>query len=138
MSKLAFVWYRGSGVLITCGSISCTALSTEKAKCLAPEGQRLVACPAPVVPERVLLHISLCLPNCLQSTVDKLIKKTNLALVVGSSSWREQFVSAVTVSAGESQPFVQRCGRPDPRAHGPGPLLICSRCRFNVIPNAPL
>lgn len=39
----------------------------------------------------------------LQSTVDKLIKKTNLALVVGSSSWREQFVSAVTVSAGESR-----------------------------------
>ena len=38
----------------------------------------------------------------LQNTVDKLIKKTNLALVVGSSSWREQFVSAVTVSAGES------------------------------------
>ncbi|KAM7377460.1 hypothetical protein PAMA_013984 [Pampus argenteus] len=35
------------------------------------------------------------------STVDKLIKKTNLALVVGSSSWREQFVSAVTVSAGD-------------------------------------
>uniref|UniRef100_A0A8C2HAN0 Solute carrier family 8 member 4b n=1 Tax=Cyprinus carpio TaxID=7962 RepID=A0A8C2HAN0_CYPCA len=33
--------------------------------------------------------------------VDKLIKKTNLALVVGSSSWREQFVSAVTVSAGD-------------------------------------
>ncbi|KAM7366140.1 hypothetical protein PAMP_015606 [Pampus punctatissimus] len=32
---------------------------------------------------------------------DKLIKKTNLALVVGSSSWREQFVSAVTVSAGD-------------------------------------
>ncbi|XP_023659276.1 solute carrier family 8 member 4a isoform X1 [Paramormyrops kingsleyae] len=37
-----------------------------------------------------------------KNTVDKLIKKTNLALVVGSSSWREQFVSAVTVSAGDS------------------------------------
>ncbi|KAM8746711.1 solute carrier family 8 member 4b isoform 1-T2 [Acanthopagrus schlegelii] len=36
-----------------------------------------------------------------ESTVDKLIKKTNLALVVGSSSWREQFVNAVTVSAGD-------------------------------------
>ncbi|GCC38960.1 hypothetical protein chiPu_0022807, partial [Chiloscyllium punctatum] len=36
-----------------------------------------------------------------KSTVDKLIKKTNLALVVSSSSWREQFVNAVTVSAGE-------------------------------------
>lgn len=39
---------------------------------------------------------------CMQSTVDKLIKKTNLALVVGSSSWREQFVNAVTVSAGNT------------------------------------
>ncbi|KAM6434817.1 sodium/calcium exchanger 1-like [Liasis olivaceus] len=38
-----------------------------------------------------------------KSTVDKLIKKTNLALVVGSSSWREQFVSAVTVSAGDDE-----------------------------------
>ncbi|XP_055792423.1 sodium/calcium exchanger 1-like [Salvelinus fontinalis] len=36
-----------------------------------------------------------------KNTVDKLIKKTNLALVVGSSSWREQFVNAVTVSAGD-------------------------------------
>ncbi|XP_056613605.1 solute carrier family 8 member 4b [Triplophysa dalaica] len=36
-----------------------------------------------------------------KNTVDKLLKKTNLALVVGSSSWREQFVNAVTVSAGD-------------------------------------
>uniref|UniRef100_A0A3P9LFQ9 Solute carrier family 8 member 2b n=1 Tax=Oryzias latipes TaxID=8090 RepID=A0A3P9LFQ9_ORYLA len=42
--------------------------------------------------------------NCVvywQSTVDKLIKKTNLALVIGTHSWREQFVEAVTVSAGD-------------------------------------
>ncbi|XP_062892522.1 sodium/calcium exchanger 1-like isoform X2 [Mobula hypostoma] len=36
-----------------------------------------------------------------KSTVDKLIKKTSLALAVSSSSWKEQFVNAVTVSAGE-------------------------------------
>lgn len=36
--------------------------------------------------------------------MDKLLKKTNLALVVGSSSWREQFVNAVTVSAGMPLP----------------------------------
>lgn len=36
----------------------------------------------------------------LQSTVDKLIKKTNLALVVGTNSWRDQFMEAITVSAG--------------------------------------
>ncbi|KAJ8383650.1 hypothetical protein AAFF_G00216210 [Aldrovandia affinis] len=35
-----------------------------------------------------------------QSTVDKLMQKTNLALVIGTQSWREQFVDAVTVSAG--------------------------------------
>lgn len=33
--------------------------------------------------------------------MDKLIKKTNLALVIGTHSWREQFLEAVTVSAGK-------------------------------------
>ena len=37
---------------------------------------------------------------CSQNTVDKLIKKTNVSLVVGTSSWREQFAEALTVSAG--------------------------------------
>ncbi|KAM9787798.1 sodium/calcium exchanger 3 isoform X1 [Syngnathus typhle] len=38
-----------------------------------------------------------------KSTVDKLIKKTNLALVVGTNSWREQFMEAITVSADEDE-----------------------------------
>uniref|UniRef100_UPI00358EED87 sodium/calcium exchanger 3-like isoform X2 n=1 Tax=Myxine glutinosa TaxID=7769 RepID=UPI00358EED87 len=38
-----------------------------------------------------------------KSTVDKLIKKTNLALVVGTHTWREQFVEAITVSAGDDE-----------------------------------
>ena len=38
----------------------------------------------------------------LQNTVDKLIKKTNLATVIGTHSWREQFLEAITVSAGAS------------------------------------
>ncbi|CAL8377395.1 unnamed protein product [Gadus morhua 'NCC'] len=45
--------------------------------------------------------VDVLLSRSKQNTVDKLIKKTNLALVVGSSSWREQFVNAVTVSAGD-------------------------------------
>nr|XP_014348838.1 PREDICTED: sodium/calcium exchanger 2 isoform X2 [Latimeria chalumnae] len=36
-----------------------------------------------------------------KSTVDKLIKKTNLAVVIGTYSWREQFLEAITVSAGD-------------------------------------
>lgn len=33
--------------------------------------------------------------------MDKLLKKANLSLVVGTSSWREQFIEAITVSAGK-------------------------------------
>ncbi|KAM7398590.1 hypothetical protein PAMA_006477 [Pampus argenteus] len=36
-----------------------------------------------------------------KNTVDKLLKDTNLAAVIGSHSWREQFIEAVTVSAGD-------------------------------------
>lgn len=39
-------------------------------------------------------------PCVSQNTVDKLLKKTNLALVIGTNSWREQFVEAITVSSG--------------------------------------
>ncbi|CAD5123214.1 DgyrCDS11575 [Dimorphilus gyrociliatus] len=38
-----------------------------------------------------------------KSTVDKLLKKTNVALVVGTSSWREQFIEAITVSSGDDE-----------------------------------
>ncbi|GAB6024200.1 hypothetical protein CHUAL_008901 [Chamberlinius hualienensis] len=34
-------------------------------------------------------------------TVDKLIKMGNVSLMVGTSSWKEQFVEAITVSAGD-------------------------------------
>ncbi|XP_050717196.1 sodium/calcium exchanger 1-like isoform X2 [Eriocheir sinensis] len=33
--------------------------------------------------------------------VDKLVKKANASMLVGSSSWREQFTEAITVQAGE-------------------------------------
>ncbi|XP_005740194.1 sodium/calcium exchanger 2a isoform X1 [Pundamilia nyererei] len=36
-----------------------------------------------------------------QNTVDKLLKDTNLAVVIGTRSWKEQFIGAVTVSAGD-------------------------------------
>ncbi|KAM9729037.1 sodium/calcium exchanger 2a isoform 1-T1 [Menidia menidia] len=38
-----------------------------------------------------------------QNTVDKLLKDTNLAVVIGTHSWREQFIEAVTVSAGDEE-----------------------------------
>lgn len=100
----------------------------------------------------------ICPCGRLQSTVDKLIKKTNLALVVGSSSWREQFVSAVTVSAGESQicemshlfiPLTPDMWKIEcegwiwpPTSFPPVSLLCCFSCYFrylfNSIPKAPV
>ncbi|TNN19719.1 Sodium/calcium exchanger 1 [Schistosoma japonicum] len=35
-----------------------------------------------------------------KNTVDRLVKQGTLALVVGTSSWKEQFIEAITVSAG--------------------------------------
>lgn len=34
----------------------------------------------------------------LQNTVDKLVQRANASLVVGSSSWKEQFIEAITVN----------------------------------------
>ncbi|XP_071540157.1 sodium/calcium exchanger 1 isoform X3 [Panulirus ornatus] len=36
-----------------------------------------------------------------RNMVDKLVKKANASMLVGSSSWREQFTEAITVQAGE-------------------------------------
>lgn len=44
-----------------------------------------------------------------QNTVDKLIKKTNLALLVGTNSWRDQFIEAITVSAGKTNGIMCLC-----------------------------
>ncbi|GFT13323.1 hypothetical protein NPIL_521211 [Nephila pilipes] len=39
--------------------------------------------------------------NQSQNTVDKLFQKANITLSIGTSSWKEQFIEAITVSAGD-------------------------------------
>ncbi|CAL8099908.1 unnamed protein product [Orchesella dallaii] len=36
-----------------------------------------------------------------KNTVDKLLQRANASMLVGTSSWKEQFIEAITVSAGE-------------------------------------
>ena len=56
---------------------------------------------------RCFLHVIVVL---VQNVVDKLLKKANVSLVVGTSSWREQFIEAITVSAGgSSRPSLSNC-----------------------------
>ncbi|KAK7104003.1 sodium/calcium exchanger 1-like [Littorina saxatilis] len=49
------------------------------------------------------IHIQIKESQEFKSVVDKLLKKANVSLVVGTSSWREQFVDAITVSAGDEE-----------------------------------
>jgi hypothetical protein len=37
----------------------------------------------------------------LQNTVDKLVQRANASILIGTSSWKEQFIEAITVSSGK-------------------------------------
>ncbi|KAK3531399.1 hypothetical protein QTP70_018203, partial [Hemibagrus guttatus] len=82
-------------------------LSTEE-----EEAKRIAEMGKPILGEHSRLEVVIEESYEFKSTVDKLIKKTNLALVIGTHSWREQFVDAVTVSAGDGEDDVE--GREHP------------------------
>ncbi|XP_038144205.1 sodium/calcium exchanger 1-like isoform X2 [Cyprinodon tularosa] len=65
------------------------------------EERRIAEMGRPMLGEHVRLEVIIEESYEFKSTVDKLIKKTNLALVIGTNTWREQFVEAITVSAGD-------------------------------------
>ncbi|XP_037321253.2 sodium/calcium exchanger 1b isoform X3 [Pungitius pungitius] len=65
------------------------------------EEQRIAEMGRPMLGDHVKLEVIIEESYEFKNTVDKLIKKTNLALLVGTNSWRDQFIEAITVSAGE-------------------------------------
>ncbi|XP_051880722.1 sodium/calcium exchanger 1b isoform X3 [Pristis pectinata] len=78
--------------------------NTEDKKAISSkdeEERRIAEMGRPVLGENTKLEIIIEESYEFKNTVDKLIKKTNLALVVGTNSWRDQFIEAITVSAGE-------------------------------------
>ncbi|XP_057218050.1 sodium/calcium exchanger 1a isoform X3 [Triplophysa rosa] len=70
--------------------------------------RRIAEMGRPTLGDNVKLEIIIEESYEFKSTVDKLIKKTNLALLVGTNSWRDQFVEAITVSSGNDD--VDECG----------------------------
>lgn len=38
-----------------------------------------------------------------QNTVDKLVRRANASLLIGTSSWKEQFIEATTVSSSDEE-----------------------------------
>ncbi|XP_076145877.1 solute carrier family 8 member 4b isoform X3 [Alosa pseudoharengus] len=94
----------GEPVLLEIGQNSLFLLSgdsNENKPAVGAEDEEVAKMGCPSLGEHTRLEVVIEESYEFKNTVDKLIKKTNLALVVGSSSWREQFVSAVTVSAGD-------------------------------------
>uniref|UniRef100_A0A8C9Z5M9 Solute carrier family 8 member 1a n=1 Tax=Sander lucioperca TaxID=283035 RepID=A0A8C9Z5M9_SANLU len=73
------------------------ALLTKKEE----EERRIAEMGRPMLGEHVKLEVVIEESYEFKSTVDKLLKKTNLALVIGTNSWREQFMEAITVSSGD-------------------------------------
>nr|XP_033480492.1 sodium/calcium exchanger 1a isoform X1 [Epinephelus lanceolatus] len=65
------------------------------------EERRIAEMGRPTLGEHVKLEVIVEESYEFKNTVDKLLKKTNLALVIGTNSWREQFVEAITVSSGD-------------------------------------
>ncbi|XP_071390736.1 sodium/calcium exchanger 2a isoform X5 [Centroberyx affinis] len=65
------------------------------------EARRISEMGKPILGEHSRLEVVIEESCEFKSTVDKLLKDTNLAVVIGTHSWREQFIEAVTVSAGD-------------------------------------
>uniref|UniRef100_A0A671KL96 Solute carrier family 8 member 2a n=1 Tax=Sinocyclocheilus anshuiensis TaxID=1608454 RepID=A0A671KL96_9TELE len=66
----------------------------EDARRIAEKGK-------PILGEHCKLEVIIEESIVFKNTVDRLLNDTNLAEVIGTHSWREQFIEAVTVSAGE-------------------------------------
>ncbi|XP_037545564.1 sodium/calcium exchanger 1 isoform X6 [Nematolebias whitei] len=67
------------------------------------EERRIAELGRPILGEHVRLEVTIEESYEFKNMVDKLIKKTNLALVIGTNSWREQFMEAITVSSGDDE-----------------------------------
>uniref|UniRef100_A0A672FN26 Solute carrier family 8 member 2a n=1 Tax=Salarias fasciatus TaxID=181472 RepID=A0A672FN26_SALFA len=82
------------GISGECGGSLC--FTEEEARRISEMGK-------PILGEHSRLEVIIEESCEFKSTVDKLIKDTNLAGVLGTHSWREQFIEAVTVSDGDEE-----------------------------------
>uniref|UniRef100_UPI00358F5A45 sodium/calcium exchanger 3-like n=1 Tax=Myxine glutinosa TaxID=7769 RepID=UPI00358F5A45 len=64
--------------------------------------EQVAAAGKPGLGEHTRLEIMIEESYEFKSVVDKLVKKTNLSLLLGTHSWREQFVEAITITAGST------------------------------------
>ncbi|XP_017909510.1 PREDICTED: sodium/calcium exchanger 3 isoform X2 [Capra hircus] len=85
---------RGISALLLSPEVTDRKLTVEE-----EEAKRIAEMGKPILGEHPKLEVIIEESYEFKTTVDKLIRKTNLALVVGTHSWRDQFMEAITVSA---------------------------------------
>ncbi|XP_053193589.1 sodium/calcium exchanger 1a isoform X8 [Scomber japonicus] len=91
---------KGGAVAFLCSNPEVLTKKEEEERRIAEMGR-------PMLGEHVKLEVIIEESYEFKSTVDKLIKKTNLAVLIGTNSWREQFVEAITVNSGDDD---DECG----------------------------
>uniref|UniRef100_A0A3Q2ED71 Solute carrier family 8 member 2a n=1 Tax=Cyprinodon variegatus TaxID=28743 RepID=A0A3Q2ED71_CYPVA len=67
------------------------------------EARRISEMGKPILGEHSRLEVIIKEACDFKVTVDQLLKDTNLAGVIGTHSWKEQFIEAVTVNAGDDE-----------------------------------
>ncbi|XP_030637198.1 sodium/calcium exchanger 2a isoform X3 [Chanos chanos] len=97
---------RGISVLLTSSLFLFLFLSFSLSLSGAPspeeeEARRIAEMGKPILGEHSRLEIIIEESMEFKNTVDRLLKDTNLAEVIGTHTWKEQFIEALTVSAGE-------------------------------------
>nr|XP_057926947.1 sodium/calcium exchanger 1-like isoform X6 [Doryrhamphus excisus] len=85
---------KGRGVAFLC--IHAKDVETKQ-----EEERRIALMGRPKLGELVKLEVVIEESYEFKNSVDKVMKKTRLAVLVGTTSWREQFMDAITVSAGD-------------------------------------
>ncbi|XP_054635355.1 sodium/calcium exchanger 1-like isoform X2 [Dunckerocampus dactyliophorus] len=82
-------------------STVCLSEDAKDVETKEEEERRIAQMGRPKLGEHVKLEVIIEESYEFKSSVDKVMKKTRLAVLVGTTSWREQFVDAITVSAGD-------------------------------------
>lgn len=99
-------WAVGEVVQYSFGNLCATCRSQNKlvlaSICLASRLSRPI-CERFKMPFWSFLLRSCCFFFLVQSSVDRMMQRSNASMMMGASSWRDQFLEAFTVQAGESR-----------------------------------
>ncbi|KAF6729403.1 Sodium/calcium exchanger 2 [Oryzias melastigma] len=98
------------------------------------EARRICEMGKPILGEHSRLEVIIQEACDFKCTVDKLIKDTNLAGVIGTHSWKEQFMEALTVSGGDGDEEGQEEQKPNCFDYFMHILCIFWKILFALVP----